>query len=293
MKNTLIGIAVIAALIGTPALAADMAVKAPPAPVWSWTGFYVGLNAGYGWTDNAVNLSPNDPLSAALLAGTNGTTGEQPLPGSYTLSPNGAVGGLEAGYNWQAGRNWLLGIEADFSWTGLNGQTAGSSILRSAFLGVPAVVQTVNVQQTTDWYGTVRGRLGWLATPNLLIFGTGGFAYGRVADSANYSVTGGPGPGSFFTLNNGGFSALCTLGTPCMIGTSTAIQTGWTAGGGAEWMFSPHVSLKAEYQFVDLGTQTLTATALAPLFVGSIPTSFNATFRDQIQVVRVGLNWHL
>jgi outer membrane immunogenic protein len=273
------------------AFAADMPIKAPPPPVWSWTGFYAGPNVGYGWTNNAATLSPNDPLSAALLAGTNGGTDEQPLPGSNTLRPNGAVGGLEAGYNWQASPNWLLGIEADFSFTDLNGQAAASSIERGAILGIPPVVQTVNAQQTTDWYGTVRGRVGWLATPSLLIFGTGGFAYGRVADSANYLVTGGLGTG-FFTLNRGGFNAICTIGAPCITGSSTAIQTGWTAGAGAEWMFTPHLSLKAEYQFVNLGTQIVTFTALVP-FIGGRPTSFNAAFCDQIQIVRVGLNWHL
>jgi outer membrane immunogenic protein len=159
------------ALIGTPAFAADMAVKAPPpapAPVPTWTGFYGGIQVGGGWSDEAVNYSPNDPVSALLL-------GVSPVFSGYRIHQSGPVGGVEAGYNWQAGSKWLVGLEADFSWAGMK-DTASSA---------PTIfTEATTAQQRTDWYGTVRGRAGWLATPNLLLFGTGGFAYGRVNDSA-------------------------------------------------------------------------------------------------------------
>ena len=227
------------------------------------------------------NLTPNDAASADLFSG---LFGGQPLATSYKVGANGAVGGLDAGYNWQASANWLLGVEADFSFAGLSGQATATSL----FSGTP---QTLTVAQTTDWYGTVRGRLGWLATPDLLFFGTGGFAYGRVTDSANDTLAAATPPVTT-TAAASGFGFICTTGATCFLGTSTAIQTGWTAGGGAEWLLSRYVSLKAEYQFVDLGTQTVRVTALAaPL--GAIPSSFNAVFRDEIQSFRVGLNWHL
>jgi outer membrane immunogenic protein len=113
--------------------------------------------------------------------------GEQPLPNGYRISQSGAVGGFEAGYNWQWS-NWLLGVEADFSLAGMNGRASGTSIASNAV--TPPVTQTTTAEQSTDWYGTVRGRAGWLATPNLLLFGTGGFAYGRVAGSANLIFSG-------------------------------------------------------------------------------------------------------
>lgn len=281
-------LAALGSLIATPLLAADMAVKAPP-PVASsapsWTGFYIGLDAGYGWPNNAANISPNDPATAAIFAGT--IPGAQPAVGSFRLRQGSAVGGLEAGYNWQAGPNWLWGVEADLSFARINGQAAGSSILSSVV--PPPVVQTTSMQQTADRYETVRGRLGWLATPELMIFGSGGFAFGKVTDSASYAVNA---PNSI-GINTGGFSALCQPSLPCITGTSTATRTGWTAGGGVEWMLSPHVSLKTEYQLIDLGTQTVRATALAVSMAGTAPTSFSAVFRDEIQILRVGLNWHL
>ena len=274
------------ALIGTPAFAADMAVKASPpapAPVPTWTGFYAGIQFGGAWSDEAVNYLPNDPTTAFLLAG----AGNPPVPNGYRISQSGLVGGFEAGYNWQWS-NWLLGLEADFSLAGMSGTASGTTV----FTFGPGATQSTTATQDTDWYGTVRGRLGWLATPNLLLFGTGGFAYGRVDGSANY-ITNPPGGG--FGSSGGGFSFGCLNGVTCFAGSSSAIRTGWTAGGGAEWLLDQHWSAKIEYQFVDLGTETVRITALAPCSGCVVPatnlSSFNAIFHDRFNVVRLGLNY--
>ena len=84
-----------------------------------------------------------------------------------------------------------------------------------------------------DWFGTVRGRLGFLATPTFLLYGTGGLAYGRVASA---------------TVNS--FTATPDIYT----GSTSTTRAGWTAGAGGEWMFAPNWSAKAEYLYVDLGT---------------------------------------
>jgi outer membrane immunogenic protein len=296
MKKLATAIAAIA-LIGTPAFAADMAVKAPPpgpAPAPTWTGFYGGIQFGGGWSDETVSSSPNDPLAATLLSGSFGIVlpGEQPVATSLRLNQSGAVGGFEAGYNWQLGSNWLVGLETDFSAAGLNGQASGTSILET----VPLVLtQSINAQTTTDWYGTVRGRLGWLATPSLLLFGTGGFAYGRVGDSANYTFNGVSGP---FAGVVPGFSFLCVPNTRCFSGTSSSIRTGWVAGGGVEWLLDQHWSAKIEYQFIDLGTDTVRITATpcpVTTCAGATPpsaaSSFNSAFHDRFNVVRLGLNY--
>lgn len=105
MRKVGIAVAVAAALIGAPAFAADMATKAPPSvppPVPTWTGFYGGIQFGGAWSDEAVNYSPNDPLAAQIVNGTFGIAGQQPLPG-FRIRQSGGVGGIEAGYNWQAG----------------------------------------------------------------------------------------------------------------------------------------------------------------------------------------------
>ena len=156
------------------------------------------------------------------------------------------------------------------------------------------LTQTAAARQETDWFGTVRGRLGWLATPNVLLFGTGGFAYGRVSDSANWMFTAPPGFVLNFDLGLNGVGWSCTNGVICFAGNSSAVRSGWTAGGGAEWLLDQHWSAKIEYLFVDLGTDTvrvvnIPAFATPPGFTGS---SFNAAFRDQFNIVRLGLNYH-
>jgi len=110
MKRTLIIVAALATLIGTPALAADMALKAPPPPppAPSWTGFYIGVHAGGGW--NRGNLRA-DYLPFPTF-GVN--------PTLATSTGSGALGGGQVGYNWQAGPNWVVGVEGDISKTGIN-----------------------------------------------------------------------------------------------------------------------------------------------------------------------------
>jgi outer membrane immunogenic protein len=286
MGKAAIGIVAVAAVIATPVLAADMAVKAPPpapAPVPSWSGFYGGIEFGGGWSNQGVTYSANDPAAAGLATG-----GQQPLVSPYTVRQSGPVGGFEAGYNWQVGSNWLLGLETDFSFAGMSGQASATSTF-SMPLGAP-LLQSTTTQQQTDWYGTARGRLGWLATPNLLLFGTGGLGYGRVSSSENLMLSY-PTSGVLFTFNNGGFSFVCNFNTPCSLGASSAIKTGWTAGGGAEWLLDQHWSAKIEYQLVSLGTETVRVTAITTLGPGTTPASFSAIFRDQFNVVRLGLNY--
>lgn len=273
--------------ISGSAYAADMAVKVPHSPVAvvSWTGFYVGAEVGGALSRNADTWTANDPITAAVVNGTNGTAGEQPLASPYNVHRDGAVGGVEFGYNWQLNPHWILGFETDFNGSGIHGSGGSSSLLGSA-LGV-TVFNNISSTQDADWYGTVRGRLGWLATPNLLIFGTGGLAYGRTEQSANFVFASNinapiPGGASGFTTN-------CATNTVCYSGSSSATRVGWAAGAGVEWLFSQHWSAKIEYQFVDLGSETLLVTA--PAFPGTQVSSFNAIFRDHFNVARLGLNY--
>jgi outer membrane immunogenic protein len=248
---------------------------------------YSGLEFGAGWSGaQAVDYSPNDFLSTLLLNGSLFGSTSQPVPNGFRISRTGPVGGFEAGYNWQAGSNWVLGLETDFSLSD-SGQASGSSIFS------PGSTQSTTANQRTDWYGTIRARAGWLATPNLLLFGTGGFAYGRVDNSASFLINAPPGVVSVGAVGGGiprDTSFLCPNGVTCIAGSSSAVRTGWAAGGGAEWRLDQHWSAKVEYQFVDLGSETVRITALTAI-PPSAPSSFNAIFRDQFHVVRVGLNY--
>jgi outer membrane immunogenic protein len=285
-----VSVGLLAASSIAPAWTADMPLKAPPLISQSnWTGFYAGGEVGYGWGDRSVGFTPNDPAAALIFGGGNGFVGQQPVVNSVNVGRSGAVGGFEAGYNWQVGQSWVWGIETDISLSGLSGQASGTSFIQQ----IPGLtfLQTTTAQQNNDWYGTFRGRLGWLATPNLLLFGTGGLAYGKTSESANYLFTG-PAGGAV-GVNSGGFSVLCTANATCFSGTASAIRVGWSAGGGAEWMFDQHWSAKIEYQMVDLGTDILRVNAGAIAVPGTALASFNANFgRDEIQVVRVGANYH-
>lgn len=188
MKNNILAGLGLAALLTAPAAAADLSYPAPaayaPAPVFTWTGFYIGANAGYGWGE--ADRSPD---------------------------VDGFIGGLQAGYNWQGAGPLVLGIEADLQY---------ADVSSSVF--------------TLDYFGTVRARLGY-AFDQFLVYGTGGFAYGR---------------GTFETF---GLS-------------NSQNQFGWTVGAGAEYAIDNNWSVKGEYLYVDLGEETY-STLFGPRDVGT------------------------
>ena len=161
------------------ASAADLPVKAPvyeppPPPVYSWTGFYIGANIGGGWGDRNVGYAANDLLSLGLFLPNFPNLNGAPPPASIHTS--GVLGGLQVGYNWQMGSAWLIGAEADIDWSGVKGSASTGGALGQFIF--PPFVNTV--EEKVEWLGTVRARLGYLPTPNLLAFVTGGFAYGEV-----------------------------------------------------------------------------------------------------------------
>jgi outer membrane immunogenic protein len=276
MKKLFAAIAALG-LIGTPALAADMAVKAPPpapAPIYSWTGWYVGGNVGGGWTHNNVTYTPNDPQSASLINHGNLVLGD-------AFNSSSAVGGLQLGYNYQFSRNWLVGFETDFDWTGMKG-----SSVTQYFGGL----EFSSADERIKWFGSVRGRLGYLPTDNLLAYVTGGFAYGRVERTAIYAAANGGNISSAV----GGFSVNC-FSPPtatCLAGSSSDTATGWTLGGGLEYAFWQKWSVKAEYLYVSLDTKPVTEFAPTPL-AGFAPTSVNANYsHTNLNVVRAGVDYH-
>ncbi len=278
MQKIVIGIAAIATLIGTPALAADMVVKAPPpapAPVYSWTGFYIGANIGGGWGAQSVDYAPNDPMAVILFQ-----SGGGPPPASFTSS--GILGGIQLGYNYQFDSHWLVGFETDFDGSGVRGSGSTSGTF-APYYKAPF---NAPVQDGIDWFGTVRARLGYLPTNNLLVYSTGGFAYGRVAQSGSWDTNVG------FAFGDGFHTVNCFGANPsCFAGSSSHVTTGWTAGGGLEYSLWQKWTLRAEYLYVSLGSGSITETVLGPT-PGALPSSFNANFsRTNFNVVRVGLNY--
>ncbi|WP_312017683.1 outer membrane beta-barrel protein [Bradyrhizobium sp. CIR18] len=252
----------------------------------SWTGFYAGGNVGGAWADRTVNFT-GDAASAFIF--NPGVPIAPPFAGQVAPSPHdfsmsGVTGGLQAGYNWQLGGKWLVGVEGDLSASSLRGSGRETTPILP-----PAFAQTISAEQKIDWWGSIRGRLGALVTPNVLLYGTGGFAFGRVATFDDYIANG---PGGAFSVSVGGTSFSCTIGSTCFTGTDSRIQAGWTVGGGGEWRFAPRWSFKAEYLYVDLGKSSVTATALAT-GIGPTLSRYTANFgRADFHVARVGVNYH-
>lgn len=272
---------IVAALIATPALAADMAAKAPPpasALSYNWSGFYVGGHAGYGWDgDPTVTYTPNDVNANGFTCG--GLFGGTCVPAAK-FGINGGLVGIQAGYNWQPTGHWVVGVESDFDWTAISGTGTSNFVLA----GFPPTASTFQAIESVDWFGTVRGRLGWLAADNFLLYGTGGLAYGRVRTSATL-VSQSPGG------TTGNFAFSCNFITSCFVGNTSQTLTGYAAGGGVAYAISPNVSLFAEYLYINLGhINNTNSVAVASGHLS--PSSFTANFSDVVfNVVRAGLNY--
>jgi outer membrane immunogenic protein len=267
-KLLLAGVTLAALGVAGTAVAADLPVepvyKSSPliVPVYDWTGFYAGISGGYsrGKASNSYTM-----------------TGFAPFAGSTQM--DGGVFGGQAGFNWQATRNFVVGLEADLQGTWQNGTDTPPAVPTTC---TPTGINTgctatdvVGVDQKLRWFGTARARLGFLPWDHVMLFVTGGAAFGEVESNATIMNTAAQ---TFFGIPNG-------TTTTTASGTATNTRGGWTAGGGSEWVLSGPWTAKLEYLFVDLGTVTNT-------FVGGgvIPTVVASSHvRDSI--IRIGINY--
>lgn len=249
-----------------------------PAPYLDWSGIYVGINAGYGWGDSSVNYSPNDP---AAMAGTCGGVGRGTCLISTDFLRGGPVAGGQIGFNWQPSALWLVGLEADYQWSGMSA-TADSPPFRLGNVGTARAV----ADQSVGSFGTLRARMGAIVAQSLLLYGTAGLAIGQVSEQVTI-------PNAFAGtgVTAGGFSYLCTAGGPaCFAGSSSRTQFGWSGGAGAEYALTTHLTLKAELLYVDLGPARISAAAPSTV-PGTTPASFAAAFPAvNFAIVRGGFN---
>ncbi|MDQ0444214.1 outer membrane protein [Methylobacterium persicinum] len=292
MKSLVTSLAMFTALTAA-ATAADLPRRAPPpvftpVPVFTWTGFYAGFNAGYGFdassssTPTVIGVSPQNNLFAAGNVPTTGV-----IAFSNTRNNEGFVGGGQIGYNYQftPGSGVVVGIEADAQYVDFGAQRNRFSFAAPAgsTLVPGALVYNPNGLSGLDYFGTVRGRLGY-AFDRTLVYATGGFAYGS-------------GGGRQF-------------GTGV---SSNDFQTGYAVGGGIEYALptdsflnffrSSAVTLKVEGLYVNLdqsrnnagafannnfGTQISTTTPGVTLVSGPANLRRNTT---EFAVVRAGVNY--
>lgn len=206
MKNGwLCGLALAALAIAGSVQAADLkgapVYKAPPIAAYNWTGFYLGVNAGAG------------------VSQTNGRTDtEFPV---FDRGGLGVAGGVQGGFNWQFAPSWVAGIEGDLGYLGID----------RSFRNWPTILAS---GVRTDWYGTLRGRLGYTYGPSLF-YATGGAAFVNVKNNFD-----------FFPR-----------GSAATLASTSETAAGWTAGGGIETVLGGNWSAKAEYLYIDAGSQNV------------------------------------
>ncbi|MDB5604778.1 MAG: porin family protein [Bradyrhizobium sp.] len=272
MKKLLLGATVLLALGVAPALAADMAMKAAPVALpYNWNGWYVGLNAGAAINDSRYDLDPAGCFLTGCGAG--GIPGNAFRQFSTKLNGTDFTGGGQVGYNYHFTPLWVAGLETDFNYNGLRQSDAVTQALGAPLFAPSTFVHTVT--SSLDWFGTVRGRVGFLATPNLLLYGTGGLAYGQVRSS---SVAVFPPPGLVDTY----------------AGSTSTVRVGWTAGAGAEWLVSGSWSVKAEYLYLDLGHADYADACISPAGVCGVaaPPAYQTSVTTREHIARIGINYH-
>jgi outer membrane immunogenic protein len=227
MKKLLIASATLAALIGTPALAADMSmpVKAPynPPPVSNWTGCYIGGNAGAARADynEALETISGAPISTPF----------------GTVAGSAAAYGGQVGCDYQANSNWVLGLRGMWDGTTAKGSTQGAILVPG---GGGAIITSALNSETTA-FGTAVARVGYSPTPALMFYGIGGVAFAENKYSQNL------------------------VSPPTFQFTGSDAPTGWAAGAGVSWMLSPNWDVWVEYNYLGFENRTVTTSGIAPL----------------------------
>jgi outer membrane immunogenic protein len=225
------------------AQAADLPVKAArviPTPVATWDGWYVGLHAGAAWQRATGEYSGvvDDPAHGLSQSG----------------NKTGFIGGGQIGYNWQRGM-FVYGLEADIS--GLSGTVTAANLAGDTTKGN-------GLEARISWLSTLRGRAGWLAAPNALLYATGGLAVGGVKNT--------------FAPNGVG---QVSANPSNAIKSVSKTQVGWTIGGGLEYMVTRNWTVGLEGLYVDLGKTTGN---------GTNPTK-TSSFKNTATIGRLKVNY--
>ena len=229
----------------------EVATPTPPVSCdYTWTGFYLGAHIGYGWSagDTSFEALPSPAQFGALETQ------------KFNSDADGVFGGGQLGYNYQWNK-LVFGFETDFSGTDFDGTKHRSPI--TEFNG-NTTNGILTAHENTDWFGTFRGRLGFTPMCRLLLYGTGGLAYGHTNYFANTDYTGIDYPRS-----------------------SDETNVGWTVGGGLEYAISHHWSVKAEYLYVDFGNHGFTGNPDP----ANPPFQVHYNAQTEEHTVNVGLNY--
>ncbi|HKA76438.1 MAG TPA: outer membrane protein [Pseudolabrys sp.] len=236
--------------------AADLPTKAsaynaPVAATFSWTGCYIGGNLGGAWSREKADT-------------TSITSGQ--LPTLVNQNASSVIGGVNAGCNYQFDPHWVIGGEGDWSWTKLN---ANASVPTFNQNGLPTSGGGAAFSADTKWLASIRGRVGWVAMPNTLVYFTGGAAWAKVDYAAVDAFL---------------------RGCPNCAPTSFShTKTGYVLGGGVDYAVTNNWIVRAEYLYYHFGGES--SVGFFPDIVGGGPGA-NFHWSDlQIHEVRLGVNY--
>lgn len=237
---TLTGIAL--GLIANGALAADL--TEPVTPLEDWGGFYAGVHAGWGWGD-----ADSDAMNPEEFGGT-------PIENGFQNDIDGPIAGAQAGFNWQINQ-FVLGIEADASWSGIDGGLRIVDEPPSSFY--------VTTRTDVEWLASIRGRAGFVQDP-VMLYATGGIAFAGIEVDGESNYAGGP----------------------TAISDSEAERlTGWVLGGGVEAKLAKNVTGRIEFLHYEFGDGDSTLN-----FDPQDPESYFLDVESElnVNVIRAGLN---
>lgn len=265
--------AVIAASLVSPVFAADLPVKAPPAPVVAaplWEGAYFGGNIGWSWSrfSNSLSIANGAPpyFFPPAIPGVAAS-------GSGGLDDDSFTGGLQLGYNFQVGQ-FVYGPEVDISWLSHDASYGGT--FRYTTNNAP---YNLTVSSSLDWLATFRGRLGMTVggAGGTLVYVTGGFALTEINFDQAFSEPPFTSP---------------PTGSPQSASISD-VKVGWTVGGGVETLLVGNWTAKAEYLFVQFDPGDVSGSFSGNGFglAGSSATITNSLSDLDIHIVRLGVNY--
>jgi len=233
-----------------PAAAADLRPAPAPAPVYKAPM----VPAYFNWNGFYLGINGGYSFGSADTSVT-GLNIPAATAISIGVSPKGWLGGGQVGYNWQAaGSPWVFGLETDFQ---ITGETDTGTC------GAPTCVPDAHVNNGYPYFGTFRGRIGWDPS-QWLFYITGGLAYAEASRGV------------------GQLGVVSFQEKPWRIG--------FAVGGGVEYAFNMHWSVKAEYLYLDYGTGALTIAASGPLGAAPLgPVALSTRWTDS--VARGGINY--
>jgi outer membrane immunogenic protein len=249
--------------------AADLPTsKAPPAPapvaapVFSWSGFYAGLNAGYdwgqsanGWIVNSTTIAAIPPLQTAVDSA-----------GSHPMNEKGAAFGGQIGYMWQATPLFVFGGEATLNWNGLRGSLDQPPAPIPSF---PGYTFTDSQKLQATWTASLRTRLGVTPSNGLMVYGLGGVVLAGIQYSSVFDDT----------FNE--YEAF----------KGTRAKVGWILGAGVEYALNDHWSARIEYAYSQYGA--VTGTGSTPLTDGTTAVVDHSSGTLKDSSLRLGLNYRL